>query len=232
MTDRRLQKSYCVTGLQPPLPYNDTMSFSFNKDRDVPATPTGSAAGPRRTRVCRAGLIVAALLGTGVLATACLGASSATGQSRAHSGGTVSLDNSALAYVNCMRTHGEPNMPDPTFNGRHATLEITPNSGVDPSSSQFSAATNACKHLVRDGGGLSGGQTITPAEQADYLKAVACMRLHGFPGFPDPVFENNNVTFSAAGPPIDTNSSRYKSALRTCQKLIPAGLPYSSPRGS
>jgi hypothetical protein len=58
------------------------------------------------------------------------------------------------------------------------------------------------------------------------------MRSHGFPGFPDPVFRNNNVTFSAAGSRIDTNSSQYKSALTTCQKLIPAGLPFSSPSGS
>ena len=234
MTDRRLQKSYCVTGLQPRLSYNDAMSLPFNKHRDVPATSTGSAAGPRRARArgFRAGLVVVTLLSTGVLATACGGASKTTQQSGAHSGSTVSLDNSALAYINCMRTHGEPNMPEPTFSGRHAALHITPNSGVDPGSPQFTAATNACKHLAPHGGGPSSGQTITPAQQADYLKAVACMRSHGFPGFPDPVFQNNNVTFSAAGSRIDTNSSQYKSALTTCQKLIPAGLPFSSPSGS
>jgi hypothetical protein len=130
-----------------------------------------------------------------------------------------------------MRTHGVPNMPDPTFNGRHATLAITPSSGVDPSSPQFAAASNACKHLVFKGG-ASEGPTITPADQADYLQAVACMRSHGFPGFPDPVFQNNNVTFSAAGSRIDTNSPQYKRALTTCQKLVPAGLPDSSPTGS
>jgi hypothetical protein len=216
MPDRRLQKSYCVTGVQPRLPYNDAMRLPFNKS----------------AQVCRAGLAVVAILGTGVLATACGGASSTTQQSGAHSGSAVSLENSALAYVNCMRTHGEPNMPEPTFNGRHAALHITPNSGVDPGSPQFTAATNACKHLAPHGGGPSTGQTITPAEQADYLKAVACMRSHGFPGFPDPVFQNNTVTFSAAGSRIDTNSSQYKSALTTCQKLIPAGLPDSSPSGS
>jgi hypothetical protein len=192
------------------------MSISFNK----------------RAQIRRAGLVVVALLGIAALATACGGASRTTRQSGAHSGSTVSLDNSALAYVNCMRTHGEPNMPEPSFNGQHATLHITPNSGVDPGSPQFTAATNACKHLAPHGGGPSNGQTITPADQADYLKAVACMRSHGFPGFPDPVFQNNNVTFSAAGSRIDTKSSQYKSALTTCQKLIPAGLPYSSPSAS
>jgi len=216
MADRRLQKSYCVTGLQPRLPYNDAMNLPFNK----------------RARVCRVGLVVVALLGTGVLATACGGASTTSRQSGAHAGSTGSLENSALAYVNCMRTHGEPNMPEPTFTGRHATIHVTSNSGVDPGSPQFTAATNACQHLAPHGGGPSSDQTITRAEQADYLKAVACMRSHGFPGFPDPMFQNDNVTFSAAGSGIDPNSSQYRSALTTCQKLIPAGLPDSGPSGS
>ncbi len=53
------------------------------------------------------------------------------------------------------------------------------------------------------------------------------MRSHGFPNFPDPTFQDNTVTFNTPTP-IDTNSPQYKSALATCQKLIPAGLPYSA----
>lgn len=53
------------------------------------------------------------------------------------------------------------------------------------------------------------------------------MRSHGVPNFPDPTFQNNSVTFNAPGSNIDTSSSQYKSALATCEKLIPAGLPYS-----
>ena len=57
------------------------------------------------------------------------------------------------------------------------------------------------------------------------------MRSHGVPNFPDPSFEDNSVEFNETTP-IDTNSPQYKSALATCQKLIPAGLPYSSTSGS
>jgi hypothetical protein len=192
--------------VQPPLSYTGTMNIQCNK--------------------------LVALLGTVVLVAGFGAGSSAIGQSGTPNGSAVSLDDRALAYAGCMRTHGEPNMPEPTFNGRHATLAITPSSGVDPNSPQFSAATKACKHLVRQGGAATGGQAITPAQQADYLKAVACMRSHGFPAFPDPVFQNNNVTFNAAGSHINTSSSQYKSALTTCQKLIPAGLPDSSSDGA
>jgi hypothetical protein len=74
-------------------------------------------------------------------------------------------------------------------------------------------------------GGQTPSQTITPADQTDYLKAAACMRSHGVPDFPDPTFQNNTVTFNVP-PNIDPNSSQAKTAETICVKLIPPGLPY------
>jgi hypothetical protein len=68
---------------------------------------------------------------------------------------------------------------------------------------------------------------ITPADQADYLKAAECMRSNGVPDFPDPTFGNNTVTFNAP-PNVDPNSPQAKSAVAACSKLIPPGLPYSN----
>ncbi len=165
------------------------------------------------------------LLATIVLATACGGGSP--------SKPVADPFGHALAFVNCMRTHGVPDMPDPVAEGRTVHLTINPGSGVDPSSRQFHAALNACKHLTGVKGGLSEGPTITSADQADYLKAVTCMRSHGYPQFPEPVFQGNSVTFHPTTP-IDTNAPQYQRALAICDKLIPAGLPYSghNPSGS
>jgi hypothetical protein len=79
----------------------------------------------------------------------------------------------------------------------------------------------------------NGGQapTITAAEKADYFKAAACMRSHGFPDFPDPTFPNDQVRVDVPSS-INQDSLRFKSAATTCTKLIPAGLPYSRPNGS
>ena len=160
------------------------------------------------------------LLVTGVLAAGCAGRAAVLPIGRPP-------PDRALAFVNCMRTHGEPNMPEPVVNGNSVQINVKVGSGVDPGSPQFTAAFKACKHLTgAKGGSAPGGPAITSADQADYLKAVACMRSHGFPKFPDPVFQNNNVTFRSRTP-IDTNSSQYQRALATCDKLIPAGLPYS-----
>jgi hypothetical protein len=245
MTGRLLQKHYCVTALQHWLAYKFAMSLTVNERPNEPVTPTRRADRRRPSaRSCRAGLVATALIGAGLLAAACgggpsgggvatLGTTTTTTASAATQGGSVtSRQNSALAYVACMRTHGEPNMPEPNFSGGHVSVNINASGGVNPNSPQFTAATKACKHLLPKGGsGASSGTAFTAAEQADYLKAVACMRSHGISNFPDPTFQGNNVAFNTTTP-INTNTSQYERALATCEKLIPAGLPYSSPGAS
>jgi hypothetical protein len=68
-------------------------------------------------------------------------------------------------------------------------------------------------------------QQITQADEVDYLKAVACIRTHGFPSVPDPAFIGGSVHINV--PSIDKNSPSFQRAVATCRKLIPAGLPYS-----
>lgn len=222
------------------------MSLPANERRDEPPSSTRRAADPRPAgaRFHWAGIVVV-VLGTGVLAAGCGGGSSGqavatlgtttttTHVSTAKSGSTTSGGqiNTALAFAQCMRTHGEPGFPEPSFQGHSAHITIHPGSGVDPNSPQYAVAYKACKHLLPNNGAPSPGQTITPVQQADYIKAAACMRLHGIHNFPDPTFQNGTVSFRSRTL-IDTNSPQYRSALATCQKLIPAGLPYSSSSGS
>jgi hypothetical protein len=154
MTDRRLQKRYFVTGLQPQLAYNVVMSPTAHEQRDARG---------------RGGLVAMAFVGIGVLAGACGGGhSTTTGSAATRSGSSASLSESVLAYVNCMRTHGEPTMPDPTISQRsgHVSLHIsaTPGSVFKPNARQFATATNACQHLLAKVGGTPGGSSITPAE--------------------------------------------------------------------
>jgi len=78
-----------------------------------------------------------------------------------------------------------------------------------------------------ENGGQTPRQTITPADQTEYLNAARCMRSHGVPDFPDPTFGNNTVTFNIP-PNIDRNSPQAKAAVAICVQLIPSGLPYSN----
>lgn len=148
-------------------------------------------------------------------------ATNAAGPSAGNSADATGL----VAYSSCMRSHGVPAFPDPVSSGG-IPKDAVVSAFQAVSSSRASAATNACRSLLPVGGSLSGQpvQTITAQDRPDYLKAAACMRLHGFPGFPDPTFENESVQV-AIPPSIDQNSSRFRSAATLCTKLIPAGLP-------
>jgi hypothetical protein len=245
MTDPRLQKRYFVTGLQPPLTYNVVMSLPANEQSDESVASMPRMTGSRRVcaRFCQVALVAVALLGIGALAAACGGGPSApgvasvgktattTGPAAAPSGSSASVEDDVLAYDNCMHTHGEPDMPDLIISGGGLHLSATSGSGFDPGTPQFTAANDTCQRLLPKKGSIPSGGTTTPADQADYLKAAACMRSHGVLNFPDPVFQNNNVEFNTQTP-IDAGSPQYKRALATCEKLIPAGLPYSSPEDS
>jgi len=50
-----------------------------------------------------------------------------------------------LRYAACMRSHGEPNYPDPTFNGNSVNLGNL--SGIDTNSPQYQSASHACASL-------------------------------------------------------------------------------------
>jgi hypothetical protein len=50
----------------------------------------------------------------------------------------------ALQFSQCMRSHGVPNFPDPTFTNGGAELQLRAGSGIDPNSPAFKAAQAAC----------------------------------------------------------------------------------------
>jgi hypothetical protein len=59
--------------------------------------------------------------------------------------------NALLRFARCMRTHGLPDFPDPTTNGRGIQINFP----VDPSSPQFQSALKACRAVGPPG--LQGG---------------------------------------------------------------------------
>jgi len=187
---------------------------------------------------CRHPLILTsavAVVAFALLAAGCAGGGSSgvAGLASSTTAATSTTQNGLVAYSACMRSHGVPNFPDPNSSGgipKGAVISAL--QGV--SNSRVQAAQNSCRHLLSAGGSLSGQArqpVVTAQQRQDYLRAAACMRSHGFPGFPDPTFQNNSVQTNIPSS-IDENSSRFKSSAAICTKLIPAGLPYSNSSGS
>jgi hypothetical protein len=152
-----------------------------------------------------------------------------TARTQASSPSTPATDTSstakyraALAYVDCMRSHGVANEPDPAANGDINVQFATggkggapASSGIDRMAPQYVSADRTCRHL------LPGG-TPTPAQTeralAQAVKFAQCMRSHGVSNYPDPNPADPGVVHLIG---IDPNSPQVESAQKACQTLVP-----------
>jgi hypothetical protein len=65
----------------------------------------------------------------------------------------------SLKFSQCMRAHGVPNFPDPTFSGGGVSLTLKAGGAgaIDPNSSQFKAGQKACLQYFGPPGSKGGG---------------------------------------------------------------------------
>ncbi|HEY5260667.1 MAG TPA: hypothetical protein VIJ33_00980 [Solirubrobacteraceae bacterium] len=128
----------------------------------------------------------------------------------------------AVAYAACMHSHGVPNFPEPQISqkGSEVNVRMAVPAGVG-GTPKFKGADQACRKLLPSGG--PGNQpVVSPAEQAQYLKAAACIRTHGMPNFPDPTFSAGGVHIAHQG--LNESSPTFKAAVHDCESLIPGGV--------
>jgi hypothetical protein len=85
-----------------------------------------------------AALLIVAAVGVSMLLTGC----GSSGISSPTSVGSKKY-REALAFVQCMRTHGEPTFPDPSAPGQQGPPPASAG-GIDPSLPVFQAAARAC----------------------------------------------------------------------------------------
>jgi hypothetical protein len=122
----------------------------------------------------------------------------------------------ADAYSGCMRSHGVANFPDPVLTPSGGYGFRT--QGVDPKSSAFQSASQACNALVPGGWGTT-GQQLSAAQQQQWLNWASCIRAHGVPDFSDPTFSGGEVHIAGGGPGI---SSQLQSAMDACRSQLPS----------
>lgn len=122
-------------------------------------------------------------LPSAVAIAACAAALSACGSSGNKGTNASSFRNAGLKFAACMRTHGVPNMPDPSSGGG---IQFSDKSGINPGSPAFQTAQKDCRQLL-PGGGPGGGSPAENARRKQMLvKLAECMRAHGIKTFPDP----------------------------------------------
>jgi hypothetical protein len=128
-----------------------------------------------------------------------------------------------IRATDCMRSHGVPNLPDPSDGGG---IQIPPGSNINPQSPAFQSALKACAYLLPGGG--PGRHRASAQAKAQALQTAQCMRQHGVSGFPDPMqslpanpadyseLENQGGLITGIPKSINTGSPVFKRAAAAC----------------
>ncbi len=188
----------------------------------------------------RARTVIIPLLALAALVAGC-GSSTPSGSAVAHIGTTTTATTTAdtgglpgggvasryqqlLRFSQCMRTHGEPNFPDPVESGQGVGLQLK---NINANSPQFQAAQKACASFAPPGLAAGG----SPAKVREELDAfAACMRSHGEPNFPDPTISSSSGPGGRKvrvqiGPGLKPNSPQFAKATQECRSMLPGGTP-------
>jgi hypothetical protein len=157
---------------------------------------------------------LAALALTALLTAACGGGSPSAAPSPAP-GNVPQLD----AFAACMRSHGVldfyfANSPGTSNTATELSIMGHYVPGVNPQTAHFGTAMKACKHLLPGGG----PPKLTQQQINNMVKFAACMRSHGYPGYPDPIVRNGGVEEQPLPSSIDTSSAQFQAAQQTCNR--------------
>ncbi len=96
---------------------------------------------------------------------------------------------SLVMWATCMRSHGDPNQPDPTIDAHGGINIFIPGSAAASLSNAVHNGTAPCKngYLATASADLRAGATdLTPPDQDALLRYSQCMRANGVPNYPDP----------------------------------------------
>jgi hypothetical protein len=183
-------------------------------------------ANPGGRRGLRLAAVMAALTGTALLAAGCGGASSTAGSSAGDVPGTGQAMNT---YARCIQNHGlsvyaarhVPGSPLPPADAPLVGGWTIVGDGLN--SPRYPAAAKACRHLLPAGTPPSDAELHRLLARA--LKGAACMRAHGYPGFPDPTDQPGYLYYPPLPASIDTSSPRFQSARKGCGVFLPEPGP-------
>jgi hypothetical protein len=166
---------------------------------------------------CRAGMFAVGLVAGVLVATGCSHSSSGPGV--AHVGSAASgsgsanssVPASALAFSQCMRSHGVQNFPDPESSA--GVPKVSPQQ-LGVSSTQFQTAQTACAHLLQPN--QAQAQLILSGMR-DFAR---CMRAHGAHNWPDPTIDRDGQPVFDLHGRINPDSPQMDHTSGECARLL------------
>ena len=166
------------------------------------------------TPIARTSLTAAAVASCAIVLAAC-GSSGNTGTGSQSSGVPA-----GIRFAECMRAHGVPGFPDPTNSGGGEGISVvsSPGSGtttiggVPFSGPVFEAAIKTCKFF----GGGSGPPAVSESQKLQLFHFSECIRAHGVPNYPDPVFPPGGGIERPSVPGLNVDSPSFQRAIKLC----------------
>jgi hypothetical protein len=174
------------------------------------------------------------MAGLALLTVACGGNSASTGSggSSQSAGATPSASSNAVAFAQCMRSHGIPNYPDPS-----AVSGPVDSSQLGVSDTVYESARTTCRQLYPQPHANAGLTTAQEQHlEGQLLTFAKCMRAHGLPAFPDPnpastIWGSGSGQIFTVPSSINPNSSQFTSALNSCKSLMPGNAAIRPNKG-
>jgi hypothetical protein len=161
-------------------------------------------------------LLLTAACGSG---TSSSSTSSTSGTSSSGAGGvSAAYVSDRLGLARCLRAHGVPNYPDPNASGQEP-----PGAKQLTFTAHGQAAVGACNYW---GHRISNDDAAqNQAIRVEYVRFAQCMRAHGLPDFPDPVYAEGRVEFvlRASQDGFDPHSPQVLAKARHCESVLPSG---------
>ena len=121
----------------------------------------------------------------------------------------------AYAYARCMRSHGEPNFPDPkvTTSPGHAAVgfAVTP---TETGSPKFKSADKGCSRILPAPSNRSPGEE--QAHKRDLLAFAHCLRTNGIHDFPDPDQQGRLTLTMVTAAGVDIHARTFLDAAKAC----------------
>ena len=130
--------------------------------------------------------------------------------------------NEQLKLSECMRAHGVPGFPDPTNSGGGEGIsvvsspgsETTTIGGIPFSGPVFEAAITTCKFF----GGGSAPPAVSESQKLRLFHFSECIRTHGVPNYPDPVFPPGGGIERPSALGLNLNSPTFQHAIKLCNR--------------
>jgi hypothetical protein len=162
-------------------------------------------------------IISSALLALALPLAGCGSRSSSSSNASSNEGhpDQAQMQQRAVEFSGCMRTHGAADFPDPS-DGREFKMALDPETAH---SQAFRSAYAACRHLLPNDGRPSKQAPRSQAQIAEIVAFARCIRGQGFHSFPDPTSSGELTHQMLASAGIDVHQPGLEQAADDCASL-------------